>query len=143
MNKKSYYYDTEIPGSMRKRMAKNKKEEVKTLVQEMAAVINMYSMSEKEKKELAQDFAMQMIYECWSEYYIHADNKGTLGERKMDLKEFLNEPSIQSYLKNINQDVLECYPKYKQYIMKQMKEEKTGLLAMLAILWSIKKRMGQ
>lgn len=143
MNKKAYTYDTEIPGSMRKRMAMNKKEEVKTLIQEMTSVIDKYSMSENEKKELSRDFAMQMIYECWSEYYIHADNKGTFAERKSDLKEFLNEPCIKHYLENINPNVLECYPKYKQYIMKQMKDEKTGLLAVLAIFWSIKKRMGQ
>lgn len=142
MNKKAYYYDTEIPGSMRKRMAKNKKEEVKILIQEMSSVINMYSMPENEKKELALDFAMQMIYECWSEYYIHADNKETWGERKRDLKEFLNEICIKFYLENLNPSVLECYPKYKQYIMKQMKSERTGLLAGLAIFWSMKKRMG-
>lgn len=140
VNKRAYIYDTDIPGSMRKKMAENKKDEVYTLIQEMAAVIYSYHMLQTEQLELIRNFAAQMIYECWSEYYIHADNHRSINSRRADLAEFLDNSVIHEALSGIDQEVLESFPTYKRYVLGLMKHRYIMQLAWLACLWSSIKR---
>jgi glycosyltransferase involved in cell wall biosynthesis len=140
VNKVSYYYDTEIPGSMRKKMAQNKKEEVITLIKEMGKIIDRYDISDNKKKQLTVDFAIQMIYECWSEYYIHSDNNESVAKRNMDLKNFLTEYHIKENLNNLDKNIIMQYPAYKQFVLKGMKQGHTARLALMAVVWSMIKR---
>ena len=140
VNKRAYIYDTEIPGSMRKKMAENKKDEVYLLIQEMSFLIHEYQMPQQEQSELILDFAAQMIYECWSEYYIHADNHKPAHSRKMDIKNFLSNQVVSEALLGMDKQVLQAFPKYKRYIFRLMKNRHTMQLAWLACVWSGIKR---
>lgn len=140
VNKRAYIYDTEIPDSMRKKMAENKKDEVYLLIQEMSFLIHEYQMPQQEQSELILDFAAQMIYECWSEYYIHADNHKPAHSRKMDIKNFLSNQVVSEALLGMDKQVLQAFPKYKRYIFRLMKNRHTMQLAWLACVWSGIKR---
>jgi glycosyltransferase involved in cell wall biosynthesis len=141
VNKSSYYYDTEVPGSMRKKMAHNKKEEVVTLITEMGKVIDKYDILDNKKKQLTVDFAIQMIYECWSEYYIHADNNESVTKRNNDLKHFLMEYNVKENLNSMDKNIITQYPAYKQFVLKGMKHGHTMFLSVLAVYWSMLKRI--
>lgn len=136
LNAPVYNYDVDIPGSMRKKLNPNKLKEADTLIRSMRVIIEMYSIDSEQKQNLFREFYTNILYECWSEYFTHEDNKAIYSMRYQDL--MVMRDYFQKFIPfpQMIKENRKSYPKYQQIILMLIFNQKFRILAIIAIIWS-------
>lgn len=140
LNVSVYHYDVDVPGSMRKQLNPQKLKEAAELIYSMGNIIEMYQMDARYKQSLFKEFYTNILYECWSEYFVHRDNRTRLKKRYQDmlvLKDYFQEIISFPEMKKEN---ISSYPGYQQCVLKLIFQQKFSILSVVAMIWSKYKR---
>lgn len=131
----TYFYSVDVPESMRKRRNLNKLNEADILVRNMADIIKLYKMDNSE--DLLKQFYIEILYECWSEYFVHRANQDSLKKRKEDLLRYTTifQSIIPFQYINVKQDIA-SYRYYQRLIIQMVLHQKYFLLTILSWVWS-------
>lgn len=131
----AYYYDTQVPASMRKKRNPNKLREADILVRSMADNIEQYAI--QNKQELFRRFYVEILYECWSEYFVHRDNQDSLRMRNKDLHKYIEIFEDILSFDNIHakSDIV-TYRWYQKMVLTLVLHKRYQVLTLLSWGWS-------
>lgn len=134
LDSQPYLYDREVSGSLTKSFYHNKIDEIIRLLGYMDILLEETAWSEELVSNLKMMFTVEMVYECWSDYFTNRSNKSSFRDRINDLRRLVDNKNIQQRLECYGS--LEEYRKYQRLVLYSMCRRNYAVLSAVSILWT-------
>ena len=128
-----YWYNIGVEGSLTTSFYDKKTEEAILLMDKMDQLLDESSLKSDLKIRLKKTFAVEIIYECWSQYFTDKNNKLSCKERKDKLKMLLETENRYKVIGEFKS--MQRYKAYQIFILTCMKKRLYYILSLISIVW--------